>query len=135
MTANEPFDGERESIAERDEIIEAGDGAEVLTDGGAAALDLREATYLRNQAESIVDAVNELATAVDRDDLDADTINDVRVAIGDLQEIVEREFAEETPGVEPYEKAVRNVPFGTLADTLGVELSDLNKLLRAQQED
>lgn len=57
--------------------------------------------------------------------LTADDIRAARAALYELEQVLEENVVPAVDDVEPYERSAEHVPFGALADRLGVELDEL----------
>lgn len=110
------------------EDVEAEGKGEICTDGGLGQID-EDVELLRDGNEAVNAAVGEVIETLEAgEEVTADDVRGIRAELDGLQSIVEDRVVSHVDGVEPYETEMRNVTFGAMADALGVDLADVNKL-------
>ncbi len=97
------------------------------TDWEAIARDSASTLLLQalNDTDETVHRVEYRLSGHANDTLDADDIRAARNALYELEQTLEENVVPAVDGVEPYERSAEYVPFGALADRLGVDFDEL----------
>lgn len=93
-------------------------------------------TQEKRTGEQLLEALNLVDEAIrpvaeklqDGEQPTSDGVKQARAELDGLEGILEEYVVANVDGLDPYETTIRNVTFGAMADALGVDLDDVNKL-------